>query len=88
MRAASIVLTCVALAGVVAGPDGAAAQDLLKVSVPQRGSWDNVRDYIPRAAVDPGRIAGMSEIIADAVQLKFIAAPLAESQTRELVQTP
>jgi hypothetical protein len=56
--------------------------------VPQRGSWDNVRDYIPRAAVDPGRIAGMSEIIADAVQLKFIAAPLAESQTRELVQTP
>jgi hypothetical protein len=30
----------------------------------------------------------MSEIIADAVQLRFIAAPLAESQTRELVQTP
>jgi NitT/TauT family transport system substrate-binding protein len=48
----------------------------------------NVRDYIPRAAVDPVRIAGMSEIIADAVQLTFIAAPLAESQTRELVQTP
>jgi NitT/TauT family transport system substrate-binding protein len=40
MRATSIVLTCVALAGVVAGRDGAAAQDLLKVSVPQRGSWD------------------------------------------------
>jgi len=27
----------------------------------------NVRDYIPKAAIDPGRIAGMSEIIADAV---------------------
>jgi NitT/TauT family transport system substrate-binding protein len=46
----------------------------------------NVRDYIPKSAVDPGRIAGMGEIIADAVQLKFIAAPLTEPQTRELVQ--
>jgi NitT/TauT family transport system substrate-binding protein len=46
----------------------------------------NVREYIPKTAVDPGRIAGMGEIIADAVQLKFIAAPLTELQTRELVQ--
>jgi NitT/TauT family transport system substrate-binding protein len=48
----------------------------------------NVRDYIPKTAVDPGRIAGMDEIIADAVQLKFIAAPLTEPQKRELVQMP
>jgi NitT/TauT family transport system substrate-binding protein len=48
----------------------------------------NVRDYIPQAAVDPGRIAGMSEIIADAVQLKYIAAPLTEPQIKELVQRP
>jgi NitT/TauT family transport system substrate-binding protein len=48
----------------------------------------NVRDYIPKSAVDPGRIAGMGEIIADAVQLKFIAAPLTDPQTRELVQMP
>jgi NitT/TauT family transport system substrate-binding protein len=48
----------------------------------------NVRDYIPKTAVDPGRIAGMGEIIADSVQLKFIAAPLTEQQTRELVQMP
>jgi NitT/TauT family transport system substrate-binding protein len=46
----------------------------------------DVRDYIPKTAVDPGRIAGMDAIIADAVQLKFIAAPLTEPQTRELVQ--
>jgi hypothetical protein len=39
-------------------------------------------------AVDPGRIAGMSEIIADAVQLKFIAAPLTEPQASELVKAP
>ena len=48
----------------------------------------NVRDYIPKTAVDPGRIAGMDEIIADAVQLKSIAAPLTETQKRELVQMP
>ena len=48
----------------------------------------NVREYIPKSAVDPGRIAGMGEIIADAVQLKFIAAPLTEPQARELVQMP
>jgi NitT/TauT family transport system substrate-binding protein len=46
----------------------------------------NVRDYMPKAAVDPGRIAGMSEIIADAVQLKFIAAPLSEPQIKELMR--
>jgi NitT/TauT family transport system substrate-binding protein len=48
----------------------------------------NVRDYIPKTAVDPGRIAGMDEIIADAVQLKFITAPLTEPQKKELVQMP
>jgi NitT/TauT family transport system substrate-binding protein len=46
----------------------------------------NVRDYIPQAAVDPGRIAGMNEIIADAVQLRFITAPLTAPQIKELVQ--
>ena len=35
---------------------------------------------------DPGRIAGMSEIIADAVQLRFITAPLTAPQIKELVQ--
>jgi NitT/TauT family transport system substrate-binding protein len=48
----------------------------------------NVRDYVPKSAVDPGRIAGMGEIVADAVALKFIAAPLTEAQTRELVRMP
>jgi NitT/TauT family transport system substrate-binding protein len=52
------------------------------------GQVRNVRDYIPKTAVDPGRIAGMDEIIADAVQLKFITVPLTEPQRRELVQMP
>jgi NitT/TauT family transport system substrate-binding protein len=48
----------------------------------------NVRDYVPKSAVDPGRIAGMGDIVADAVALKFITAPLNEAQTRELVRMP
>src|SRR5437764_2888621 len=40
---------------------------------PPGAAADNrARDYIPKTAVDPGRIAGMSEIIVDAVQLSFI----------------
>jgi NitT/TauT family transport system substrate-binding protein len=52
------------------------------------GQVRNVRDYIPKTALDPGRIAGMSEIISDAVQLKFIAAPLTAAQIKDLVQKP
>ena len=52
------------------------------------GQVRNVRDYIPKTALDPGRIAGMSEIISDAVQLKFIAAPLTAAQIKDLVQMP
>src|SRR5258708_4381519 len=40
MRATQIVVVCVALAGLLSGRGSAAAEDMLKVSVPQRGSWD------------------------------------------------
>ena len=40
MRATQIVVACAALAGLAAGIGSAAAEDVLKVSVPQRGSWD------------------------------------------------
>jgi NitT/TauT family transport system substrate-binding protein len=47
-----------------------------------------VRDYVPKAAIMPDRIAGMQEIIADSVKLKFLQAPLTELQIKELVQMP
>jgi NitT/TauT family transport system substrate-binding protein len=48
----------------------------------------SVRDYIPVSAVDPGRIAGMQELITDSVGLKFLQAPLTPAQIKELLQLP
>jgi NitT/TauT family transport system substrate-binding protein len=47
-----------------------------------------VRDFIPKATMAPEKIAGMDQIVADAVKLKFLSAPLSADQERELVQIP
>lgn len=47
-----------------------------------------VRDFIPKETMAPGQIVGMDQIIADAVRLKFIAAPLTPQQVKDLVQIP
>jgi NitT/TauT family transport system substrate-binding protein len=46
----------------------------------------SVRDYIPKTAVDPDRIAGMDELIADSVKLRFLPAPLSAQQVKDMVQ--
>jgi NitT/TauT family transport system substrate-binding protein len=45
-------------------------------------------EFLPRAALDPGRITGIDEAMADAVAYKFIAAPLSKAQVSELIQVP
>jgi NitT/TauT family transport system substrate-binding protein len=45
-------------------------------------------EFLPREATDPDRIAGIDEIMPDAVKLKYIPAPLTESQLKELIQVP
>jgi NitT/TauT family transport system substrate-binding protein len=45
-------------------------------------------EFLPKEATDPDRIAGLDEIMPDAVKLKYIPAPLAESQLKELIQVP
>jgi ABC-type nitrate/sulfonate/bicarbonate transport system substrate-binding protein len=45
-------------------------------------------EFLPRAALDPGRITGIDEAMADAVTYKFIAAPLSKAQVTELIQLP
>ncbi len=47
-----------------------------------------VRDLIPKAAMSPDNVAGMDQIIAEAVNLKFIAAPPSAEQMKEFVQIP
>ena len=47
-----------------------------------------VRDLIPKEAMSPDHVAGMDQIIAEAVNLKFIAAPPSGEQMKEFVQFP
>ncbi len=45
-------------------------------------------DFIPKANANPDVIAGLDEAMADAVNLKFLAAPLSRDQLKELIQVP
>ena len=46
-----------------------------------------VRDeFFPKALVNPDTISGLDSLIAEAVTLKFIPAPLTPAQTSELIQ--
>jgi NitT/TauT family transport system substrate-binding protein len=46
-----------------------------------------VRDeFFPRSLVEPDTIKGLDSLMADAVELKFIAAPLSQAQLADLVQ--
>jgi NitT/TauT family transport system substrate-binding protein len=47
-----------------------------------------VRDLIPKAAMAPDAIAGMDQIVTEAVSLKFLPAPLSGQQIKELLQIP
>ena len=47
-----------------------------------------VRQLIPKENLATGRIEGMDQVMADAVAGKFIPAPLAADQIKELVQIP
>jgi NitT/TauT family transport system substrate-binding protein len=43
-------------------------------------------DFFPKSLVDPDAIHGLDALMAEAVTLKFIAAPLTKEQVAELVQ--
>jgi NitT/TauT family transport system substrate-binding protein len=46
-----------------------------------------VRDeFFPKSLVDPDEIRGLDGLMAEAVTLKFIPAPLTKEQVAELVQ--
>jgi NitT/TauT family transport system substrate-binding protein len=47
-----------------------------------------LREFLPKAAVDPDRISGLDDIMADAVAFKYIPAPLTAAQLDELIQIP
>jgi NitT/TauT family transport system substrate-binding protein len=45
-------------------------------------------EFLPKAAVDPDRISGIGDVMADAVAFKYIAAPLNKAQLDALIQIP
>jgi NitT/TauT family transport system substrate-binding protein len=47
-----------------------------------------LQEFLPLGAVDPDRISGIEEVMADAVNFKFLAAPLTGADLAELIQIP
>jgi len=47
-----------------------------------------VRELLPKETMNPDRIVGMDQIIAEAQAQKFLAAPLTPAQVTELIQIP
>jgi NitT/TauT family transport system substrate-binding protein len=45
-------------------------------------------EFLPRTAVNPDRISGVDEAMADAVTFKFLSAPLSKEQLADLIQIP
>jgi NitT/TauT family transport system substrate-binding protein len=43
-------------------------------------------DFFPKSLIDPDKIAGLDSLMKDAVELKFIPAPLTDAQVKELIQ--
>lgn len=45
-------------------------------------------EFLPTGAVDPDRVSGVDEVMADAISFKFIAARLTPVQLSELIRIP
>ena len=47
-----------------------------------------LQEFLPKEAVDPDRISGVDDVMADAVTHKYMSAPLSKQQIDELIQIP
>ncbi len=47
-----------------------------------------VRQLIPKETMAPDRVVGIDQILAEAVSMKFLSAPLTADQIKELIQIP
>ena len=56
------------------------------VGVPEELAKKARADFFPRSLVNPDEIKGVDALMADAVQSKFIPAPLTNEQLAELIQ--
>ncbi len=75
------------LAWIYSTPEGSAAYAAfakLSEATAQRA----LREFLPLAAVDPDRISGIDEVMADAISFKFVPARLSDAELTELIQIP
>jgi len=47
-----------------------------------------LQEFLPKAAVDPDRISGLDDVMADAVAFKYIPVPLTRAQIDTLIRIP
>jgi NitT/TauT family transport system substrate-binding protein len=76
-----------ALAWVYATPEGLKAYAAW-ASISEATARRALQEFLPKAAVDPDRISGIDDVMADAVAFKYITVPLSKAQLDELIQIP
>src|SRR6476661_7627103 len=70
-----------------ATPEGLAAYAKW-ASISETTAKRALAEFLPKSAVDPNRISGVDDVMADAVTFKYIPAPLTKQQLDELIQIP
>ena len=76
-----------ALAWVYSTPEGLRAYAQW-ASLSEATAQRALAEFLPKTAVDPDRISGVDDVMADAVTFKYIPAPLTKQQLGELIQIP
>jgi NitT/TauT family transport system substrate-binding protein len=76
-----------ALNWVYSTPEGLAAYAKW-ASISEATAKRALAEFLPREAVNPDRISGVDDVMADAVAFKYISAPLTKAQLDELIQIP
>ncbi|KAB2878014.1 MAG: ABC transporter substrate-binding protein [Pseudorhodoplanes sp.] len=56
--------------------------------IPENLTRKAMTDFYPKTALDPDRIEGIDSVMADAVTMKFIPAPLSKAQLADFFQVP
>jgi NitT/TauT family transport system substrate-binding protein len=44
--------------------------------------------FFPRSSIDPDTVVGLNIVMPDAVEMKYISAPLTDAQIKEMIQIP
>jgi NitT/TauT family transport system substrate-binding protein len=57
-------------------------------NVPQRLATRIRDEFMPKAAMSPDHLSGIASVTKDAVDFKFMQAPLTDAQLAELIQIP